>query len=102
MSDERIELNGYLLQDNFSHVEGDVQWTYAEKDGKAWFIKRFQDPVFPVDVGRYEEAFLNFKREQCIRFYQQKRRLYDAVNASANGNIVTIEDFFLITAGIMR
>ena len=94
--EKKTTINGYVLEDDFSHIEGEAQWTFAVKDGKHWFIKRFQDPVWPNTADGYDEEYLKWQREKCKRFFQEKRKLYDSVNACANGNIVTIHDFFLV------
>ena len=88
-------VKGYTLENDFFNLSGGAQWTFAQKDGKDWFIKRFKDPVCPKDESAYDKELIREKLAQGIRFYKQKRAIYDAVNACDNGNIVTIEDFFL-------
>lgn len=94
MADQTI-VKGYELENDFYNLSGGAQWTFAKKDGKKWFIKRFKDPVCPNDTDSYSEDMIREKRAAGIKFYKNKRAVYDAVNDCDNGNIVTIQDFFL-------
>ncbi len=88
-------VKGYVLENDFFNLSGGAQWTFAKKDGKDWFIKRFTDPVWPKDTGKFSAEHIEKYAREAKAFYRRKKRLYDAVNACDNGNIVTIQDFFL-------
>lgn len=92
---EQTIVKGYALENDFFNLSGGAQWTFAQKDGKQFFIKRFKDPVCPDDHSMYAEELIKAKRQEGIRFFRRKRAIYDAVNACDSGNIVTIQDFFL-------
>ena len=87
-------LNGYVLENEFYHFSGNAQWTFAEKDEKQWFIKRFTDPVRPDKRGELEPEYIEQLRKAFHRFCVNKLLLYAAVNCCDNGNIVTIESVF--------
>ncbi len=76
---------------------GNARWSFAEKNGKAYFIKEFLSPVFPSSDAISKET-LNKKRAICYDFYAKKRELYQRIAKSATGNIVLISDFFLYGA----
>lgn len=92
---EQTIVKGYELENDFFNLSGGAQWTFARKDGKDWFVKRFKDPVCPNDSEMYSEELIREKRAAGIKFYKNKRAIYDAVNECDSGNIVTIQDFFL-------
>lgn len=73
---------------------GNARWSFAKKDGKEYFIKEFISPSCPSTKALSPEA-IAAKKAICFEFYKKKRELYDRIEKSANGNIVTIEDFFL-------
>ena len=92
---ERTIVKGYVLENDFFNLSGGAQWTFAEKGGKQWFIKRFKDPVCPTDASMYSLDLIREKKQAGIRFYKNKRAIYDAVNECNSGNLVVIEDFFI-------
>ena len=93
-AETRESISGYALEEPFQNLGGNASWTFAEKDGKNWFVKRFYDPVWPMNPEHLDPKRVERSRERCVRFYNNKRKFYDAVNACGNGNIVTIHDFF--------
>ena len=87
-------LNGYVLENEFYHFGGNAQWTFAEKNEKQWFVKRFTDPVRPDKHGELDPEYIEQLRKAFHRFCVNKLLLYAAVNCCDNGNIVTIESVF--------
>ena len=51
-------LNGYVLENEFYHFGGNAQWTFAEKNEKQWFVKRFTDPVRPDKHGELDPEYI--------------------------------------------
>ncbi len=92
---EQPVVKGYVLENDFFNLSGGAQWTFAKKDGKDWFIKRFTDPVWPKDTGKFSAEYIEAHAREAKAFFNRKLLLYKAVNACDNGNIVTIRDFFL-------
>jgi len=77
-------INGFLPKQPFSSVgSGTASWTIAEKNGKEYFLKRFNSP-------KYTPSCL----EYCRKFEEKKRALYSAIRTLNNGNLVVIEEFF--------
>lgn len=77
-------INGYVLQRPFSSVgAGTASWTIAYKDGKDYFLKRFNAPKYVPSCAEY-----------CHAYEVKKNKLYAAIKSVNNGNLVVIEDFF--------
>lgn len=86
---------GYQLTEPWRNTNsGNARWSFARKNGKDYFIKEFLSPSRPADNAMSPEM-ISAKRKTCDAFYQTKRELYDRIERSANGNIVTVKDFFL-------
>lgn len=94
VSDTPMVVNGYQLKSNFSNLSGFARWDFAVKDGKEWFIKEFLSPKLPKSETTLDPEYVDSCQKKCIEFYQRKKRLFDAVKKSANGTIVTVDDFF--------
>ena len=93
---EQIFINGYRLLCPMTNADaGFSRWAYAEKGGREYFVKEFLSPVCPRDDGVLSKETIARKRNICIKFFQRKQRLYEALNACDNGNIIIIRDFFL-------
>lgn len=77
-------IHGYKLLEPFTTANaGTASWTNAEKDGRKYFLKRFDSPKYT------EEA-----REACLRYEARKSALYQALVSVDNGNIIYVSDFF--------
>ena len=86
---------GYELTEPWQNTNsGNARWSFAKKDGKEFFIKEFISPACPSTKALSPEA-IAAKKAICYEFYKKKRDLYDRIEKSSNGNIVTIDDFFL-------
>lgn len=89
------KIGDYQLIQRWSTVDaGSSMWTFAERNGQTYHIKQHLSPVCPEEGCGIAAETIACKRDICTAFYQKMRRLYDAVNRSATGNIVTIENFF--------
>lgn len=77
-------INGYVPIQPFSTAgAGTASWTIAEKQGKEYFLKRFNSP-------KYVPSCMEF----CQQYEIKKRTLYEAIRGLDNGNLVVIDDFF--------
>lgn len=95
MEENREIINGYtLLAPLKNENAGFSRWTYAEKDGREWFLKEFLDPVYPEDDKKIGEAQLAARRRECREFEENRRELYEAVNEASDGNAVRVQEFF--------
>ena len=79
---ERI--NGYQPLREFTSVgAGTASWTVAEKNGREYFLKRFNTP-------KYTPACYDL----CREYEWKKNALYTVLRNLDNGNLVVIDDFF--------
>ena len=90
------EINGYrLLMPLSNKNSGFARWAFASKNGREYFIKEFLSPVCPRPSADVSAAIADRARGECEEYFHRKNRLYQAINASATGNIVLIRGFFL-------
>ncbi len=88
-------ISDYQLTEPWQNTNsGNARWSFARKDGKEYFIKEFLSPSCP-STGEMSQAAIAAKKAVCFRFFQQKKELYRRIEQSSNGNIVTIDEFFL-------
>lgn len=87
-------INGYILEAPFQNQNaGFSRWTYASRDGYAYFIKEFMNPIYPCSDS-ISDAVRENRINECRIYEEKKKTLYDAINRAADGNIVRILDFF--------
>lgn len=90
------DIRGYQLTIPFANTNsGFARWAFAIKDGKEYFIKEFLSPVCPRPSSSLSAEMIQRKQAIGDAFYKDKMRLYQAINQSSTGNIVTIRAFFL-------
>lgn len=90
--DEIIE--GYCCQGEWkTAANGD--YIFAQKDGKEFFLKRFQEPKYPEESLSAE--FRDKKIQRCEQFSRERRKIIVALQqvSMGNGNILTPQEFFL-------
>lgn len=90
--DEIIE--GYHCQGEWkTAANGD--YIFAQKDGKEFFLKRFQEPKYPEEG--LSSDFRDKKIKRCEQFSQERRKIIVALQqvSQGNGNILTPQEFFL-------
>ncbi|MFJ3305045.1 serine/threonine protein kinase [Streptomyces sp. NPDC086549] len=92
-----MSIAGYVLERPFSNAGGgQSEWTFAQKNGTSYFIKRFLKPTYPVDGGPGSPATKARKRTQCERFEAHHRTVQRLLNplSGTGGNLVVTRDFF--------
>lgn len=92
MMDEIIE--GYCCQGEWkTAANGD--YIFAHKDGREFFLKRFQEPKYPEEG--LSTDFRDKKIKRCEQFSQERRKIIVALQqvSQGNGNILTPQEFFL-------
>lgn len=92
MMDEIIE--GYCCQGEWkTAANGD--YIFAHKDGREFFLKRFQEPKYPEEG--LSADFRDKKIKRCEQFSQERRKIIVALQqvSQGNGNILTPQEFFL-------
>lgn len=87
-------INGYTLLAPFDSKDaGFCQWTFGRRDGQVYFIKEFNDPVYP-DETTLSPVLRQSRIRECMEFEDRKRRLYHSINELSDGNVVRIEELF--------
>ena len=86
-------INGYHLIAPWT-TSGSAQWTYAEKDGKEWFLKRFLAPKYKRAEDGIPQKLIDRANARCESFKNTQEKLYQRVRISDTGNIVSVSDFF--------
>lgn len=92
MMDKIIE--GYCCQGEWkTAANGD--YIFAQKDGREFFLKRFQEPKYPEEG--LSADFRDKKIKRCEQFSQERRKIIVALQqvSQGNGNILTPQEFFL-------
>jgi serine/threonine protein kinase len=94
-------LNGYRLLENFRVVgAGLSEWSFAERLGRVYFIKRFLSPTYPEDDAPGSERIKARKRARCAAFEAHHRGIQAAMAplTTYGGNLIATLDFFRIGA----
>ena len=94
-------LNGYRLLEDFRVVgAGLSEWSFAERGGRIFFIKRFLSPTYPDDDAPGSERTKARKRARCAAFEAHHRGIQAAMAplTTYGGNLIATLDFFRIGA----
>lgn len=97
MLDVGETVKGYKIIQEFTTLGGGLsRWTFAEKDGKVFFLKEFLAPKYPKDDSPGSEKVKAQRRKRCERFENHHKALKRAIDTStsAGGNLVATIDFF--------
>jgi serine/threonine protein kinase len=90
-------LHGYRLLEDFRVVgAGLSEWSFAERDGRAYFIKRFLAPTYPDDDAPGSAKTKERKRARCAAFEAHHRGIQAAMAplTTYGGNLIATLDFF--------
>jgi eukaryotic-like serine/threonine-protein kinase len=90
-------VGGYRLLEDFRVVgAGLSEWTFAERDGRTYFIKRFLAPTYPDDDAPGSTKTKARKRARCAAFEAHHRGIQTAMAplTSYGGNLIATLDFF--------
>ena len=94
-------LNGYRLLEDFRVVgAGLSEWSFAERGGREFFIKRFLSPTYPEADAPGSERIKAKKRARCAAFEAHHRGIQAAMAplTTYGGNLIATLDFFRIGA----
>lgn len=92
----------YRLLDDFTTAGGGMSmWTFAERDGRTFFLKQFLAPKYPLPGGPGTEKTNARRRQECERFERHHHRVMDLLRPRSvpGGNLVVTIDFFRV-AGV--
>ena len=90
-------INGYTILEDFKVVgAGLSKWTFAERDGRQFFIKEFLSPTYPDDAAPGSEKIKAKKRARCAAFEAHHRGIQQALAplSAYGGNLIVTLDFF--------
>jgi serine/threonine protein kinase len=90
-------INGYKVLQNFSCAGGGLsKWTFAEKNGKQYFLKEFLYPTYPLPDALGSEEIKKQKRLECDKFENHHRTLIQKLSNKSieGGNLIIALDFF--------
>jgi eukaryotic-like serine/threonine-protein kinase len=90
-------VHGYRLLEDFRVVgAGLSEWTFAERDGREYFLKRFLSPTYPEDSAPGSPKIKAAKRARCAAFEAHHRGIQAALarTTTYGGNLIATLDFF--------
>jgi serine/threonine protein kinase len=90
-------IHGYRLLEDFRVVgAGLSEWSFAERGGREYFIKRFLSPTYPDDEAPGSAKTKARKRARCAAFEAHHRGIQAAMAplTSYGGNLIATLDFF--------
>ncbi len=90
-------IHGYTLLEDFRVVgAGLSEWSFAEREGREFFIKRFLSPTYPDDAAPGSPKTKAAKRARCAAFEAHHRGIQKALApvTSYGGNLIATLDFF--------
>lgn len=90
-------INGYKITQEFTTTGGGLcRWTFAEKNGKTFFLKEFLHPKYPTPESPGGPKTKERKATACKKFEDHHNKLRTAIadKVGAGGNLVATIDFF--------
>ena len=90
-------IHGYTLLEDFRVVgAGLSEWTFAERGGQEFFLKRFLSPTYPDDAAPGSATTKQRKRARCAAFEAHHRGIQAALAPITRygGNLIATLDFF--------
>lgn len=90
-------INGYRILEDFKVAGGMSKISFAEKEGKVYFIKEFLAPKYPTPDSPGSERIKEQKRKACDEFEKHHRDLNNAIGkccAGTGGNLIYAINFF--------
>ncbi len=92
-----LQINNYKFDKPLtSENSGFSKWGIGRRGGRLYFVKEFLSPTYPVDDTVYTPETKRDKVQICNQFVEEKRRLYSAIRAASNGNLIAVEQFFRV------
>lgn len=90
-------IKGYRILEDFKVAGGMSKISFAERDGKTYFIKEFLAPKYPTPDSPGSERIKEQKRKACDAFEKHHRDLNSAIGkccAGTGGNLIYALNFF--------
>lgn len=98
-------LNGYRIETAPTNTGGGMsQWSFAQKEGRQYFVKMFLAPKYPLDDGPGSEASKARKREVCLQFERRHLEIAGRLDPTepGGGNLVIPCDFFRVDSTYVK
>ncbi len=92
-------LNGYRILTPPTNAGGGMsRWSFAERDGREYFVKMFLAPRYPLPELPGSEEVKAAKRVACERFEQRHLEIAERLAGDTDGgsNLVIPRDFFRV------
>jgi len=89
-------INGYEITTEFtSKNAGTSQWAFCRKNGSEFFIKKLNDPTFPLDPSAISKKAFEARRKECLEFFKDRNSYYSELreHCRTGNNVVPIEFF---------
>ena len=69
----------------------------AKKDGKTYFLKRYQTPVEPIDNGTLDPTTFKHNKDKFDKFYITRKKINETIRALSGpgGNIIIPSEEFI-------
>lgn len=94
-----LQINNYRFDKPLtSENSGFSKWGIGKRGGRSYFVKEFLSPTYPVDDSVYTPEAKRDKVQLCNQFEEEKKRLYSAIRAASDGNLIAVEQFFRVGA----
>lgn len=94
-----ININNYILNKPLTcDNSGFSKWGIADRAGSKYFIKEFLSPVYPAEDLFFSEEKRNDRIRLCMKYVNDRRRIYEALRCASDGHIVVVEQFFRFRA----
>ncbi len=90
-------IKGYRILEDFKVAGGMSKISFAEREGKTYFIKEFLAPKYPTPDSPGSERIKEQKRKACDAFEKHHRDLNNAIGkccAGTGGNLIYALNFF--------
>ena len=89
-------IGGYRILEDFRVAGGMSKVSFAECDGKQYFIKEFLSPKYPVPGSPGSKKIKEQKRKACEDFENHHKKINDLISTkvSLGGNLVYAVSFF--------
>ena len=90
-------INGYKILEDFRTAGGMSKVSFAERDGKEYFIKEFLYPKYPTSASPGSERIKEQKRKACDAFEEHHKKINSLIKSKCSGlggNLIYALDFF--------
>jgi len=77
-----------------SNKSGFSKWGFCWKGETEFFIKEFLSPVYPDESVTLSDSMRKRRVDECIRWFNSKSRVYNAIVQAQTGNLVIPVSFF--------